>query len=554
MAPVDLRETEWQFDAVDLATVARALESNLLDSVDVRVSDDGAVTHTDLYLDTEDQRLHRAGYALRIRRVGRRRAAEATLKSLTSSGSRPGPLARREITQELESADLDALIGTDGPVAERARAVAGRKPLRPLFTIRTRRRSFSLASQSDGGGVLSLDASTIAPASGSGTTRLLRVEVEIDGRQEEAFAPFVERLRSECGLQAAKLSKYEAALLVSDLRPAEADSFGSTAIDPHSSTVGDAGLAVVRRHFSALLAREPGTRLGEDTEELHDMRVASRRLRAALSLFAEVLPPSVTRAEDDLRWIGHALGDVRDLDVQLEQLAEWLEVSAEADRAALEPLRELLEGERASARVRMLVALDSRRYELFADRFARALRSRRPRRVGPWSRPVLAAAPDLIESRFRAVRTAGERIRPAAEPADYHRLRIRAKRLRYALEFFADAYPGETSSLVRRLVALQDTLGRHQDAQVAILRLRTLASDEKRPLDKATVFAMGEVAERYRQDMAALREKVPGVFAKVIGKNWRTFHKVMQKARPVDHPVGMTAAGTDAGSIKRGDG
>jgi hypothetical protein len=108
--------------------------------------------------------------------------------------------------------------------------------------------------------------------------------------------------------------------------------------------------------------------------------------------------------------------------------------------------------------------------------------------------------------------------------------------------------------LVKRLVALQDTLGRHQDAQVAILRLRALATDEKRPLDTATVFAMGEVAERYRQDMVALREKVPGVFGKVIGKNWRTLHKVMQRARPVDHPVGMTAAGADADSINRGDG
>jgi triphosphatase len=342
----------------------------------------------------------------------------------------------------------------------------------------------------------------------------------------------VERLRAECGLQAAAFSKYEAGLLVSDLRPSEAEPFGSTAIDPHSSTVGDAGLAVVRRHFAALLQHEPGTRLGEDTEELHDMRVASRRLRAALQLFADVLPTTVMRTEDDLRWIGRTLGDVRDLDVQLEQLTEWQELSVEPDRAALGPLRELLENERALARARMLAVLDSRRYEVFVDRFARAVRARRRRAEGPWSLPVLEAAPNLIENRFRKVRKAGERIHSASEPTDYHRLRIRAKRFRYALEFFSDAYPGETGPLIKRLVALQDALGRHQDAQVAIDRLRTLASARDRPLAKATVFAMGEIAERYRQDMVALRERVPDVYAKVVGKRWRKFDKAMERQRP----------------------
>jgi triphosphatase len=554
MASVGVRETEWQFDAVDLPTVARALEGRLLDAADVQVGADRTVAHTDLYLDTEDHRLHRAGYALRIRRVGRRRVAEATLKSLKSSAAEPGPLDRREITQELEGADPEALLKTDGPVAERTRAVTGRKPLGPLFTIRTRRQSFSIASPTNGAkGVLSLDESTISPATGSGTTKLLRVEVEIDGADEKTFAPFVERLRAECGLQPATLSKYETALLVSDLRPTTAEKFGPTGIDPHTSTVGDAGLAVMRRHLAALVAHEPGTRLGEDPEELHDMRVASRRLRAALSLFAEVLAPSVRRAEDDLRWIGHTLGDVRDLDVQLGQLSGWLELSPEPDRAALEPLRKLLEEERASARERMLAALDSRRYESFIDRFARALRARR-RGFGPWSVPVRAAAPDLIESRFRAVRKAGAQIGSASEATEYHRLRIRAKRLRYALEFFADAYPGETGPLIKRLVALQDALGRHQDAQVAIDRLRTLANDGSRPLEQATVFAMGEVAERYRQDMLSLRVRVPGAYAKVAGKSWRAFDKVMQRARPSDHPVGMTAGGTRAGSIEPADG
>ncbi len=100
----------------------------------------------------------------------------------------------------------------------------------------------------------------------------------------------------------------------------------------------------------------------------------------------------------------------------------------------------------------MLEMLDSRRYEAFVSRFGRTLRARHLARSGPASRPARALAPDLIESRFRSVRKAGARIGPASPATDYHRLRIRCKRLRYALEFLADLYPGETRPLIRRLV------------------------------------------------------------------------------------------------------
>ena len=70
-------------------------------------------------------------------------------------------------------------------------------------------------------------------------------------------------------------------------------------IDPEM-TIGAVALAVLRRHFSAMLAKEPGTRLGDDIEELHDMRVANRRLRAALALFADVLPEVALKTSEEL--------------------------------------------------------------------------------------------------------------------------------------------------------------------------------------------------------------------------------------------------------------
>ena len=106
------------------------------------------------------------------------------------------------------------------------------------------------------------------------------------------------------------------------MRSPQPERFGWTPIDP-DGTIGALALNVLRRHFETFLAREPGTRLGDDVEELHDMRVASRRLRAALSLFGDVLAPAVLNLREELQWIGGVLGAVRDLDVQLEELEEW---------------------------------------------------------------------------------------------------------------------------------------------------------------------------------------------------------------------------------------
>jgi triphosphatase len=341
----------------------------------------------------------------------------------------------------------------------------------------------------------------------------------------------VEGLRVACGLQPAGLTKYEAGVLAAGLRSPQPDTFGPTAIDPQA-TIRVVALAVLRRHFSALVAKEAGTRLGDDIEELHDMRVASRRLRAALALFADMLPPSVGPLREELGWVGQTLGAVRDLDVQLEQLDEWREAIPEADRDALGSLRTLLEAERAAARTELLAALDSRRYEVFVGRFGRMLRAGRATRTGPSARPALAVAPDLIEGRFRPFRKGGDRIAPDSSPADYHRLRIRCKRLRYALEFLADVYPDMARPLIKRLVAVQDILGLHQDGDVAIDRLRRLSVERGSELPPATVFAMGEIAERYRQSMVGLRAEFPAAYARVRGKSWKRFRKGIEGQRP----------------------
>jgi CHAD domain-containing protein len=104
--------------------------------------------------------------------------------------------------------------------------------------------------------------------------------------------------------------------------------------------------------------------------------------------------------------------------------------------------------------------------------------------------------------------------------------------LRYALEFLADLYPGQTGPLTKRLASLQDLLGLHQDAEVAIERLRRLASEHGAELPPEAIFAMGEIADRYRQSAAELRTRFPKSYARVTGKAWKTFAKLIETERP----------------------
>jgi CHAD domain-containing protein len=89
----------------------------------------------------------------------------------------------------------------------------------------------------------------------------------------------------------------------------------------------------------------------------------------------------------------------------------------------------------------------------------------------------------------------------------------------------SDLYPTTSKSALKRLVTLQDLLGRHQDADIAIQRLRALAGEHSDELPSTTIFAMGELAQRYRQEMAALRARFPDARAGLAGKPWKALRR-----------------------------
>jgi len=243
----------------------------------------------------------------------------------------------------------------------------------------------------------------------------------------------------------------------------------------------EAAHKVLSFHCRQMCKHEAGTRAGEDIEELHDMRVATRRMRAAFSVFAEYLAADATAPYlKGLKRTGRKLGAVRDLDVfwaKTETYVKELPVGREVD---LEPLHVVWQGERERARSKMIAYLDSGRYQRFREAFSTFLESARAGGlpvlsggVEPRPHRLRFVVPLLIYERLAAVQAYEGWVTGPDVPLErLHALRIAAKGLRYTLEFFREVLGAEARVLIEQIKGLQDHLGDLQDAVVASGLLR----------------------------------------------------------------------------------
>jgi CHAD domain-containing protein len=236
--------------------------------------------------------------------------------------------------------------------------------------------------------------------------------------------------------------------------------------------MAEAAMAVMRLHFAKMLAHEAGTRAGDDSEELHDMRVATRRLRMALRLFADFLDPAVMRpALKGLRKTGRTLGAVRDLDVFHEKTLRYVEELPRARRGELDALLAAWQVEYDARRAAMVAYLDSRRFRRFVADFEKllggppaSLAAREPRGAAT----VRQVLPALLHRDLADVLAAGSLVDGVATPLKrFHELRIAGKALRYTLEFFETPLGRGAGPLIDAMKELQDHLGDLQDAVVS---------------------------------------------------------------------------------------
>jgi CHAD domain-containing protein len=246
-------------------------------------------------------------------------------------------------------------------------------------------------------------------------------------------------------------------------------------------TMSEAARKTLYFHFLRMVCHEPGTRLGQDIEELHDMRVATRRMRAAFRVFGDYLDMGqMKKFLKDLQRTGRTLGAVRDLDVFWEKTQHYLETLPPERQNDLEPLHTVWKAERERSREKMVAYLDGERYVQFKERFGEFLQTPGAGALPPFSEtgePVpnrlRHVAPVLVYQRLVAVRAYDEWVTGAGVPLErLHQLRIAAKGLRYTLEYFEEVLGPEAKDAIKEIKSLQDHLGDLQDAVVASNLLR----------------------------------------------------------------------------------
>jgi CHAD domain-containing protein len=284
-------------------------------------------------------------------------------------------------------------------------------------------------------------------------------------------------------------------------------------------TMAEAGRKVLRFHFSRMLRHEAGTREGKDIEELHDMRVATRRMRSALQIFVPYFKAEAIRPHAaGLQRTARALGAVRDLDVLMEKARAYLAALGEQHESDLDPLLTLWKSRRERARDEMLTYLDSTKYKEFQESFCLFVETpgrgvRKQKRFPPRPAKARHVMPTLIYTRWARVH-AFDKVLDNASVAALHALRIECKRLRYTLEFFREALGPSVQQVIAEVVKLQDHLGNLNDADVANRMLSDFLFASSRKETSEPIIAPGVVAylatkQRELQDLVTT---FPGVW------------------------------------------
>lgn len=256
--------------------------------------------------------------------------------------------------------------------------------------------------------------------------------------------------------------------------------------------LAEAGRKVMRYHFAQMLLHEEGTQLGEDIEELHDMRVATRRMRAAFEVFGDAFTQKTIRTHlKGLKATGRSLGRVRDLDVFMEKAQVYLDTLPVEHQADLAPLLDSWMNERETDRAQMVDYLNSEKYTDFKNAFFKFVTTpgegvQENSAAGFAPRRARDTAPILIYERLASVR-AFDSILENARLEQFHALRIEFKKLRYTVEYFREVLGAESKAVINDLKSIQDHLGDLNDADVATQILRDFLSEWDNQQDRLPV-------------------------------------------------------------------
>lgn len=428
---------------------------------------------TSVYFDTDELKLRKHGVTLRVRRIGDRYVQ-------TIKASNGGLFERGE--WEIE-------VPGDRPDLEAARETALQpfideniqNELRPVFETRVRRSTYPLKTK-DYEITLSVDHGSID--TGKNTIAFDEAELELKRGSKAHLFRIARSLSRSSHADLAVKSKSQRGYELLDGYKDAAEKTGSVAIEAGMTTaeafrlVGSACLKQIVANRSSVLA--------SDAEGIHQMRIGLRRLRTAMSLFAGIIPG--TKTDDikvELKWLTAELSPSRELGVFLAEVVHPLEGSAHS--VELQPLTGELAKRRDAALERAKAAVRSQRFRNLTLDVAEWLE------IGRWRRPqdmllrvrceepVETTVIAQLNRRWRKIRKRGRRLLEL-DARQRHKLRIQAKKIRYASEFFEGLFPEKKMRKRRQkfLAAvkdIQDCLGDLNDISVHITRSKEIVAE-----------------------------------------------------------------------------
>ena len=438
------------------------------------------------YFDTADLRLAQAGLGLRLRRDGRRWIQ--TLKGPAGTATGGALAARPEYEWTLAG-------GRSMPPVDPVRLAttpwrgkllkAIRKGISPVFTTDFKRTTVPLALAGDTRALLAVDIGEIRVPKRA-QEHISEVEIELQSGDVTHLFALARMLADDLPLALEPRSKAARGV---QLRSAE---------QPHPVRAEDVDLsarptaatalaAFVRAAVRQIEGNADGVLDDDDPEWVHQMRIGTRRLRACLALLRGLTPPAMLAPiADDTKWLAHALGEARDLDVLATQTlpAVIAAMRAGADPQAAKAMRALsarVGKRRAAARAGARAAVASSRFvrlmlataELAAmPQFGAPSQSGAARTLAQGARKF---ALPLLTRRHRKLLRLGD-VLPHASAEERHACRLAAKKLRYATEFFSTLFPKKRARAYRQaLTRLQDMLGALNDTAVAVRRTAAIA-------------------------------------------------------------------------------
>jgi CHAD domain-containing protein len=374
----------------------------------------------------------------------------------------------------------------------------GSRKLMPIVTLRVWRRGFLVRQGRVPIAEIALDTVSV-DKNGRPTLRFRELEIELRQGDEASLRSLEQQLREAGASDHDGRPKFFRALSLPLPTPAAQPAPNAPAVEYLKWALA--------QHVGWLLAHDPGTRLGTEPESLHQLRVATRCLRAVLRTAQPILLPEwATSLQQELEWLSELLGPARDLDVQISYLMEEAAGFDRRDRHLLAQFISHLRTQREAVQQMVLSELTSARYLELIRRLQQAAHA-----------PSVVESPltarQLAKREFKKLRKAIRRLAASPTDAHLHQVRIKTKRARYAAELACSSVGKPARRFIKSARAVQDLLGIHQDALQAERHIRQFL---KYSTSVRAGFLAGRMVERQRHLRQRVRREMKPLFKTLL--------------------------------------